>query len=212
VFILEIDLTSSCFSQSLSQISDDETSTEARQEGESAQDPSGEIMAPCTFDVKFLCDNQFTFGSLIFTAGKDGNLKMLPPGSAPERFAPVHGQAPYFSAISSTTGSVCSGLDPDVGLHIRTIKLVQGIPILTSILQPSAGASSSSSSASSPDQDSADDYPKIRESTCGDPAEEGRLIIMVASARGPSQNGSSRYPTIGRSEASNAQTPNDGII
>jgi hypothetical protein len=80
VFILEIDLTSSCFSQSLSQISDDETSTETRQEGGSAQDPSGEIMAPCTFDVKFPCDNQFTFGSLVFTAGEDGNLKMLPQG------------------------------------------------------------------------------------------------------------------------------------
>jgi hypothetical protein len=79
VFILEIDLTSSCFSQSLSQIYDDETSTEARQEGGSAQDLSGEIMAPCTFDVKFPCDNQFTFGSLIFTAGEDENLKMLPP-------------------------------------------------------------------------------------------------------------------------------------
>jgi hypothetical protein len=40
-------------------------------------------------------------------------------------------------------------LDPFVGLYIRTAKLVQGIPIVTSTLQPFVGASSSSSSASS---------------------------------------------------------------
>jgi hypothetical protein len=63
-----------------------------------------------------------------------------------------------------------------------------------------------------PDQDPTDDYPEIRESTCRDSIEEGRLIIMVAPARGPSHNSSSRYPTIGRSETSNAQTPNDEMI
>jgi hypothetical protein len=117
-----------------------------------------------------------------------------------------------FLAISSTTGGTCSGLDPYAGLHIHTIKLVQGIPIMTSILQPSAGALSSFSSAASLDQDSANDYPEIEENTCGDPAEEGRLIIMVASVGGPSQNSSSRYPTIERSEAFDARTPNDGMI
>jgi hypothetical protein len=35
---------------------------------------------------------------------------------------------------------------------------------------------------------------------------------MVDPTGGPSHNNSSRYPTIGRSEVSNAQTPNDGII
>jgi hypothetical protein len=91
VFILEIDLASSRFFRSLSQISDDETSTEARQLGGSAQDPSGKIMARWTFDVKFPYDTQFTFGSLTFTAGEDGNLMMLPLGSAPEHFVPVQG-------------------------------------------------------------------------------------------------------------------------
>jgi hypothetical protein len=38
------------------------------------------------------------------------------------------------------------------------------------------------------------------------------LIIMVAPAGGPSQNSSSQYPTIERSEASDARTPNDGMI
>jgi hypothetical protein len=52
----------------------------ARQEGGSAQDPSEKIMAPCTFNVKFPYGTQFTFGSLMFATGKDGNLEMLPQG------------------------------------------------------------------------------------------------------------------------------------
>jgi hypothetical protein len=129
--------------------------------GGSAQDPSGNIMAPWTFDVKFPSGTQFTFGSLTFATGEDGNIKMLPPGLAPEHLTSVYGQALYFAAISSTTGDVCSGLDPYVGLHIRTVKLVRGILIMASILQPTAGALSLSSSASSLDQDSTNDYPEI---------------------------------------------------
>jgi hypothetical protein len=83
---------------------------------------------------------------------------------------------------------------------------------VTSILQPSTGVSSSSSSATTTDQDLADDYPEIRESTCEDPTEEGRLIVMVALAGGPSQNSSGRYSTIGRPEASDARMPNDEMI
>jgi hypothetical protein len=107
-------------------------------------------MAPWTFDVKFPYVTQFTFGSLTFAAGEDGNLMILPPGSALEHLTPVYGQAPCFLTISSTIGGACSSLDPYAGLHIRTIKLVRGILIMTSILHPSAGASSSSSSAASP--------------------------------------------------------------
>jgi hypothetical protein len=190
---------------------------EARQEGESAQDPSGKIVSPWTFDVKVSCDTQFTFRSLMFVAGEDENLKMLPPRPALERLALVYGQAPCFLAISSTSDDAYSSLNPSslnpyVGSYIRTAKLVQDISIVTSILQPSAGASSSSSSTVSPDQDSANDYPEIRGSTCEDSIEEGHLIIMVASVGRPSHNSSSRYPTIGRSEASDACTPNDGMI
>jgi hypothetical protein len=46
MFLFEIDLVSPRFFWSLSQIFDDETLTEARLEGEMAQDSSGEIMAP----------------------------------------------------------------------------------------------------------------------------------------------------------------------
>jgi hypothetical protein len=143
-------------------------------------------MAPWTLDVKFPCDTQFTLGSLMFATVEDGNLRILPLGPALECLAPAYGQIPCFPIISSTTGSACSGLDHYEEPHICTIKIVQGIPIVMSILQPSAGASSLSSSAASPDQDSADDYPQIRGSTCEDPTEEGCLIIMVAPAGGPS--------------------------
>jgi hypothetical protein len=83
---------------------------------------------------------------------------------------------------------------------------------VTSILQTLAGASSLASLVASPDQDSADDYPEIGGNTYGDSTEEGRLIIMVALARGPLHNNSSRYPTIERSEEFDAQMPNDGMI
>jgi hypothetical protein len=36
-------------------------------------------MAPRTFDVKFHCDTQLTFGSLTFGVEEDRDLKMLPP-------------------------------------------------------------------------------------------------------------------------------------
>jgi hypothetical protein len=137
---------------------------------------------------------------------------MLPPEPAPERLTPVYGQAPYFLAISYTTYGACSGLEPYAGLYIRTVKLIRGIPIVTSILQPSVRASSLSSSVMSPDQDSADNYPKTKESTCGDLIEEGHLIVMVAPAGGPSQKCSSKYLTIGRSEVSDARTSTDGMI
>jgi hypothetical protein len=80
VFILDIDLASLRFSRSSSQVSDDETLTEAHQEGASAQDPSGKIMTPWTFDVKFPFDTQFTIEPLMFAVGDDKNLKMLPQG------------------------------------------------------------------------------------------------------------------------------------
>jgi hypothetical protein len=124
----------------------------------------------------------------------------------------VYGQAPYLSVISSTSGDACSSLNPYAGPYHRTAKIVQGIPIGASILQPWAGALSSSSSAVSPDQDSADDYPEVRGSTCWNSTEKGRLIIMVAPPKAPSHNSSSRYLTIGRSEASDARSPNYGII
>jgi hypothetical protein len=137
---------------------------------------------------------------------------MMPPGLAPERLTSADGRAPWSLMTSSTSSGACSGLDPIVELYIRIAKIIWGIPIKTSTLRPLAGASSSSSSAASPDQNSSDDYPEIGISACRDSTGEGHLIFMVAPNGDPSHNSFSRYPTIGRSEASNAQTSNDGRI
>jgi hypothetical protein len=128
---------------------------------------------------------------------------MLPPGPAPEHLT---------SAPSSTSGGVCSDSDSFAGLYIRTVKLVQGIPIVTSTLLPFVGASSSSSSASSLDRDSSNDYPEIGASACGNSVEDGRLILMVAPDGDRACNSSSGYPTIERSEATDAQTSSAGLV
>jgi hypothetical protein len=137
---------------------------------------------------------------------------MLPLGPAPEHHASADGQAPWSLTTSSTSGGACSGLDPFAWLYIHVAKIVQGIPVVTSTLRPLAGASSSSSLAASPDQDSSDEYLEIMISACRDFAGEGRLIFMVAPNGDPSHNSSSKYPNIGRSEVSDARTPNDGMI
>jgi hypothetical protein len=160
-------------------------------------------MAPWSFNVKFPFGTPFTFRSLTFVAGEDGDLKMLPPGTAPEHPA---------LDPSSTSGGTCSGSDLFAGLYIRTAKLVQGILIVTSTHRPFVEASSSSSSASSPDRDSSNDYPEIRASTCGNSAEDGRLILMVTPDGDRARNSSSEYPTIGRSEVTDAQTPSVGLV
>jgi hypothetical protein len=64
----------------------------------------------------------------------------------------------------------------------------------------------------SPNQDSTNDYPEIKGSTYWNSVDEGCLIIMVAPGGAPSQNSSNRYPTIGRLKASDASSPNDGMI
>jgi hypothetical protein len=213
VFILEIDLASLRFSRSSSQVSDDTMSTETYQEGGSAQDPSRKIITPWTFNVKFPLGTQFTFGSLTIATGEDGELRMLPLVPAPERLAPADGHAPWSLTTSYISSGAFSGLDPFAGLYIHTGKIVRGIPVVTSTtLQPLTRASSSSSSAASPNQDSSDDYPEIGISAYGDSAGEDRLIFMAVLNGDPSHNSFSRYPTIGRSEASDARTPNDRMI
>jgi hypothetical protein len=144
-------------------------------------------MSPWSFDVKSPLGTQFTFGSLTFIAGEDGDLKMLPPVTAPEHLAP---------APSSTSGGTYSGSDPFAGLYICTAKLVRGIPIVTSTLRSFVGASSSSSSTSSPDRDSSNDYPEIGASAYRNSVEDDCLILMVAPDGDRARNSSSGYPTI----------------
>jgi hypothetical protein len=45
-------------------------------------------MAHWTFDIMFSYSTQFTFGSLAFATGEDGNLEMLPQG---QYLVPVYG-------------------------------------------------------------------------------------------------------------------------
>jgi hypothetical protein len=158
-------------------------------------------MTPWTFNVKFPPGTKFTFGSLTFAAGEDRDLRMLPPGETTEHTA--------HSSASSGTQADSNFFD---GLYIRTVKLVRGIPIVTTILRPCAGASSSSSSALSSDQGSSEDYPEIGVSTCGSSADISRLIFMVAPNEDQPHHSCSGYPTIGRSEASDARTPSTGLI
>jgi hypothetical protein len=94
---------------------------------------------------------------------------MLPPGEATEH-----------TALSSASCETQADSDFFDGSYIRTVKLVRGIPVVTTILRPCAGASSSSSSALSSDQGSSEDYPEIGVSTCGSSADISRLICMVA--------------------------------
>jgi hypothetical protein len=81
-----------------------------------------------------------------------------------------------------------------------------------STLRPFVGASSSSSLASSLGRDSSEDYPEIGASAYGNSAEDGHLILMVAPDGDRACNSSSGYPTIGRSEAYDAQTPSTGLV
>jgi hypothetical protein len=145
------------------------------------------------FDVKFPCGTQLTFGSLTFATGEDRHLKMLPSGPTPEHLA---------LTSSSTSDRYCVGSGRCAGNYIYTAKIIRGIPIVASILRPLVGASSSSTSASTPNSDSSDDYSKIGASACGKPVKEGRFIYMVALNGDRSSNTFSRYPIIGRSEAS----------
>jgi hypothetical protein len=116
------------------------------------------------------------------------------------------------SGFISGIGRSCSGSDPCAGSYIWTANIIWGIPIVTSILRPLAGASSSSTLTSTPDPDSSDDYPEIVASACGEPTEGGHLICMVALNGDRSNNTSSRHPTIGRSEVSDARTPSGGLV
>jgi hypothetical protein len=93
-------------------------------------------MTSWTFEVKFTRCNQLTFGSLTFATREDGNLRLLSPGPAPEHLAPTHGQDLCCPTTSSTSGNVCTGQDSYAGVYIYTSKLVWGISVMMSILQP----------------------------------------------------------------------------
>jgi hypothetical protein len=126
---------------------------------------------------------------------------MLPPGETEEHIAP--------SSASSETQAESDLFD---GSYIRTVKLIRGIPVVTTILRPCAGAASSSPSALSSDQGSFENYPEIGINTCESSVSTSRLICMVAPNEDQPRHSSSGYPTIGRSEASDVRTPSTGLV
>jgi hypothetical protein len=127
---------------------------------------------------------------------------MLPPGPAPGHLALMSSSAPDRS---------CVGLGHCAGSYIRTAKIIRGIPVVASTLQPLVGALGSSTSASTLDSDSADDYPEIEATACREPVKDGHFIYMVAPNGDRSSNTSSGYPIIGRSEAFDVRTPSGGL-
>jgi hypothetical protein len=146
----------------------------------------GKSMAHWILSIKFLYDTQFIFGSLMFATGEDENLKLMTRGLAPRHPTLVYGASPYYPVDPSTSGRVCSGLNPHVGSYYLSAMTSQGRPIRKTILQSPAGASSSSSSGATPDRDSIKDYPEIGGSACWNPAIEAHHISMVGPAWGRS--------------------------
>jgi hypothetical protein len=196
----------------LTKISDDSTSTEAREERERAQDPSGWLVTPWTFRIKFPYGTQFIFGLLMFVIGKDKNLELLTRGPGPRHPAPVYGVSPYYPVNPFTSGGACSDLNPHAGPYYLSAMTSQGRPIGKTILHSLPKASSSSGLGATPDWDSIEDYPETRCNACWNPAIEACHISMVGPAKGNSQNSSIKYPTIGGFVASNAQTPSSNVV
>jgi hypothetical protein len=83
---------------------------------------------------------------------------------------------------------------------------------VTTILWPCAGAASSPPSALSSDLGTFENYPEIGVNTCESSTSTSRLICMVAPNEDQPHHSSSGYPTIGRSEASDARTPSTRLV
>jgi hypothetical protein len=79
-------------------------------------------MAP--LDVKFPHGTQFTFGSLTFAVGKDGDMKMLPLEVALEHLILEPGPDPCSLANSSTSGDAYLGSYPCEGLFILMVEII----------------------------------------------------------------------------------------
>jgi hypothetical protein len=58
----------------------------------------------------------------MFAVGEDENLELLTQGLTLKHLTPVYGQAPYLPTNLSTSGGVCSGLNPYAGPYHRAVK------------------------------------------------------------------------------------------
>jgi hypothetical protein len=153
-----------------SQIFDDDTLTEAHQEGGSAQNLSRWVYG--SLDIQHEVPVRHTVHLWIFDVRhrEDENLELLTRGLAPGHHAPVYGKAPYYPTdlpTSSTSCGACSGLTTRAGPYYHSVMTSQGHSIRTTIFQPSAGTLSSPSSGAAPNRGSIEDYPKIRAAPTG---------------------------------------------
>jgi hypothetical protein len=142
---------------------------DARQEGGSAQDPSEKTMAPWTFDEVSSWHSAYLW---VIDLCRRGRRRPKDVVHRSGTRAPGSGFIISIRRFLLKIGSLCR-------VYIRTVKIVQDIPVVTSIIRPLAGASSSSSSASTPDPNLSDNYPEIGASACGEPAVSNHLIYMV---------------------------------
>jgi hypothetical protein len=159
-------------------------------------------MAPCTFNMKFPLDTQFTFESLTFAVGEERHQDAAPRASAR---ASHSCSLIYVGQNLLRFGSFCrvihshrqtrSGYS-DRDVYPLTIHQSTKFVFISIV----------------PSQDSSDDYPEIGDSACGNSAKDIRLILMVAPNGDRSRNSSCGYPTIGRSKTSDAQTPSAGLV
>jgi hypothetical protein len=174
-------------------------------------------MAPCIYDKKFSVGTQFLFGTLMFTAGKDGNLELQVQGSPPRQWALIWGGAPCCPAgpssmTTSASDDIRTGLNPYAGPYTLAAMTSWGHPIRAPMFRSSGGTRSPTSSGASTDRDSAEDYPEIGGSVCWNPAIEARRISMVGPGRAYSRNNSSKYPTIRGSVSFDARTPSNRVV
>jgi hypothetical protein len=168
--------------------------------GEALNIRPGELLAPWTFKVKFSYGTQFLFGTLMFTIGEDGTLKLLARGPAPSHHKPIYGEAPYYPAEPRATlapGGARSGLNPYVGLYTSTAITSWGHPIGV----PASWSSIETVSSTS-----------LGTSTSRKPAAEAHRISMVGPDRAASHNNSNKYTTIKGSKVFDAWTPSNRVV
>jgi hypothetical protein len=121
-------------------------------------------MSPWTFEVKFYYGTQFLFGTLMFTAEKDGTLELQTQGPTPSHHEPIYGEAPYYPVNHSTTSAsrgARSRFNPYAGSYAPTAITSWGHPIGAPMSWSPVGTSSPSSSGTSTGRDSIEDYPEI---------------------------------------------------
>jgi hypothetical protein len=147
----------------ISEISDDDTSIEARQKGGNAQDLSGWVHD--SFNIQREVPVRHVVPLRIIDGRCQGRRKIRVIDSGPNAKSSKAGlrKSSVFSdpSTSSASNGTCSCLNLYAGSYYLSSMTSDGYPIRTPILQSLVETSSSSSLGVSPDQDSIEYYPEI---------------------------------------------------